>query len=179
MQGFRGPPGGLGAGAVRANLSISLQPPAPYVNVVGPACASVKSCEIKAAFRARMGRGHVSCSPRFFRAILNDLSIFRAQKTHTDITSYFHETGFDVLPAVSCRRATGYDRFPCGLGRFVRRSGIRGTCFHVPYLYVSFWCRPQDINDKLDFAKATGASMDMVYQDPSGSTRRSCVHMKL
>ena len=32
--------------------SISLQPPAPYVNVGGLACASVKSCEIKPAFCA-------------------------------------------------------------------------------------------------------------------------------
>ncbi len=42
--------------AVLATLSISLQPRTPYFNVGGHAAASVKSCDITAAFCARMGR---------------------------------------------------------------------------------------------------------------------------
>ncbi len=46
--------------ADQANLSISLQPPPPYFNVGGHACASVKACDIKAAFCARMGRNRAT-----------------------------------------------------------------------------------------------------------------------
>ncbi len=38
---------------------------------------------------------------------------------------YLPEAGFNVLPAVPGRRATFHERFPIGLGWFVRRSGTR------------------------------------------------------